>query len=227
MERGGSRHGRRHAVRSCPDRAAPPSGSHIVLRSRHETVLRDLKFQRTTSAGAKTMRPIRLIRILPLVLVAACAAGAGPRTYHVTFRADAQSSRHVLPYPAQAVWAALPRAYGELQLPAGPVTRDRLEFTTPQLRVQDQLYGRKNSDFFDCGVVDGGRRLEDHGEVMLAMITRLEPGGAGTVVMTQVDVYARRRDVAADPVACSSRGVLEEALVAALRKHLQAAPAAR
>ncbi|HEX6369691.1 MAG TPA: hypothetical protein VF006_12295 [Longimicrobium sp.] len=169
------------------------------------------------------------IRILPiLLLLAGCAsAGAGPRTYHVTFRADAPSSRHVLPFPAELVWAALPRAYAELQLPAGPVTRDRLEFTTPQLRVQSQLYGRKNSDFIDCGVADGGRRLEDHGEVMLAMITRLEPGDAGTVVMTQVDAYARRRDVAADPVVCSSRGVLEEAVVAALLKHLPAASAAR
>ncbi|HYR12178.1 MAG TPA: hypothetical protein VEQ60_30610 [Longimicrobium sp.] len=176
------------------------------------------------------MRPIQLIRTFAILLFltgCASAAGAGPRTYHVTFRTDAPSSRHVLPFPVETVWAALPRAYAEMQLPAGPVTRERLEFTTPQLRVQYQLYGRKNSDFFECGVVDGGRRLEDHGEVMLAMITRLQSGGAGTVVMTQVDAYARRRDVAADPVACSSRGVLEEALVAALRKHLQGAPAAR
>ena len=80
----------------------------------------------------------------------------------------------MLPFPAEAVWAALPRAYAELQLPAGPAARDRMEFTTPQLRVQNQLYGRHNSDVMDCGVVDNGRRLEDHGEVMLAMITRLE-----------------------------------------------------
>jgi hypothetical protein len=171
------------------------------------------------------MRPIQLIRTFAmLLLLAACASagGAGSRTYHVTFRADAPSSRQVLPFPVEAVWAALPRAYAEMQLPAGPVARERLEFTTPQLRVQDQLYGRNNNDFFDCG-----RRLEDFGEVRLAMITRLQSDDAGTVVMTQVDAYARRREVAADPIACSSRGVLEEALVVALRKHLQGAPAAR
>jgi hypothetical protein len=174
------------------------------------------------------MRTVRMMRILSISLLAGCASGgAGPRTYHVTFRADAPSSRHVLPFPAQAVWAALPRAYAELQLPAGPAARARLEFTTPQLRVQDQLYGRKNSDFIDCGVVDGGRRLEDHGEVMLAMITRLEPEDASTVVMTQVDAYARRRDVAANPIVCGSRGVLEEAVVAALLKHLSGTSAAR
>lgn len=179
------------------------------------------------------MRLVPFMRALPVLLLAACASGAGgagaagPRTYHVTFRTNAPASRHVLPYPAEAVWAALPRAYGELQLPAGPAARDRLEFTTPQLRVQNQLYGRNNSDFIDCGIVVAGQRLEDVGEVMLAMITRLEPGAGGTVVMTQVDAYARRRDVGTDPVVCSSRGVLEEAVVAALRKHLQPASAAR
>jgi hypothetical protein len=176
------------------------------------------------------MRTIRMMRVPSiLLLVAACApaAGAGPGTYHVTFRADAPSSRHVLPFPAELVWAALPRAYAELQLPAGPAERGRLEFTTPQLRVQGQLYGRNNSDFIDCGVVDGGGRLEDHGEVKLATITRLQGTDAGTVVMTQVDAYARRRDVASDPIVCSSRGVLEEAVVAALLKHLPAVSAAR
>jgi hypothetical protein len=168
-----------------------------------------------------------MIRILPVLLLAACAsAGTGPTTYHVAFRADAPSSRHVLPYPPEVVWAALPRAYQEMQLPGGPTSRGRMEFTTPQLRVQNQLYGRHNSDFMDCGVVDNGRRIEDHGEVMLAMITRLEPAPGGTAVMTQLDAYARRRESSSDPVSCSTRGVLEEAVVAALLKHLPAAPAA-
>jgi hypothetical protein len=182
----------------------------------------------TPSMGDTKMRTIRMmIRILPVLFLAACAsAGTGPRTYHVTYRADAPSSRHVLPYPPEAVWAALPRAYAEMQLPGGPVSRDRMEFTTPQLRVQSQLYGRRNSDFMDCGIVDNGRRLEDHGEVMLAMITRLEAAPGGTAVMTQLDAYARRRDTSSDRVVCSTRGVLEEAVVAALLKHLQAASAA-
>lgn len=172
------------------------------------------------------MRTIAILRLLVVLMLAACAsAGEGGR-YYVRFRADAPTSRHVLPYSVEAVWAALPRAYGEMQLPAGPASRGSLEFTTPQLRVQDQLYGRANSDFIDCGVVDGGRRLEDHGEVMLAMITRLEPGEGGTVVRTQVDAYARRRDVASDPVSCTSKGVLEEAVVAALLRQLQGASAA-
>lgn len=164
-------------------------------------------------------------RIFPLLLLSACAAAqGGPRTYHVRFREGAPASRHVLPYPPDVVWAALPRAYAQLQFPAGPSARDRMEFTTPQLRVQNQLYGRRNSEFFDCGVVDGGRALEDHGEVMLAMVTRLRAEGAGaTVVTTQVDAYARRRDVASDPVTCGSRGVLEEAVVAALLRQLRPA----
>jgi hypothetical protein len=173
------------------------------------------------------MRPSTLLSILVPLALAACAGTPGGARYAVTYRADAPTSRHVVPFPTETVWRTLPLAYADMKLPAGPTTRDRLEFTTPQLRVQDQLYGRRNSDFIDCGVVDGGRALENHGEVYLAMITRLEPAGGGTAVMTQLDAYARRRDVANDPVSCSTRGVLEEALVTALLARLQqgAAPA--
>jgi hypothetical protein len=173
------------------------------------------------------MRKIQVIRILPLLLVAACAsAGAGPQTYHVAFRADGESSRHVVPYPAEAVWAALPLAYADLQLPGGPVSRGGMEFTTPQLRVQNQLYGRRNSEFMDCGIVAAGTALEDHAEVTLAMITRLVPASGGTAVMTQMDASARRRDGASNLVACDTRGVLEQAVVDALLKRLRAPSAA-
>jgi hypothetical protein len=169
------------------------------------------------------MRTSIVLRILaPLILAGCAAAGSTVPAYSVKFRADAPTSRHVLPYPPETVWQALPRAYAQLQMPAGPTTREMMEFTTPQLRVQGQLYGRRNSDFMDCGVVDGGRALEDHGEVMLAMITRLQQADGGTTaVMTQIDAYARRRDVASDPVYCSSKGVLEEAVVTALLNQLR------
>ena len=160
-----------------------------------------------------------------VLLLAGCAqAGQGPGTYYVRFRANAPASRHVLPYPPETVWQALPRAYAQMQMPGGPASRELMEFTTPQLRVRGQLYGRHNSDFIDCGIVDGGgRALEDAGQVLLAMITRLQPVDGGTLVMTQVDSYARRRDVSGDPIYCTSRGVLEEAVVAALRDQLRPA----
>jgi hypothetical protein len=169
------------------------------------------------------MRTIQTIRILPLLLLTGCAS-AEPGTFQVAFRVDGESSRHVVPYPAEAVWAALPLAYADLQLPGGPVSRGGMEFTTPQLRVDNQLYGRRNSEFMECGIVAAGTRLEDHGEVMLAMITRLEPAPGGTLVMTQMDASARRREGASNLVECSTRGVLEQAVVDALLKRLRAAP---
>lgn len=102
-----------------------------------------------------------------------------------------------------------------------------MEFTTPQLRVDNQLYGRCNSEFIDCGIVAAGTRLEDHGEVMLAMITRLEAAPGGTAVLTQVDASARRREGASNLVECRTRGVLEQAVVDALLKRLRAPSAAR
>lgn len=174
------------------------------------------------------MRTIRMIRILPLLLLAACAsAGTGPRPPLVVFRVDGESSRHVVPYPVERVWAALPLAYADLQLPAGYVSRAEMELATPQLRVDNQLYGRRNSEFMDCGIVAAGTRLEDHGEVTLAMITRLEPAPGGTLVMTQMDASARRREGASNMVECSTRGVLEQAVVDALLERLQDSSAVR
>lgn len=171
------------------------------------------------------MRLSILLVILAPLSLAGCASGAGGPSYYVKYRADALTSNDVLPYPPETVWRALPQAYADLRFPAGPASRGLMEFTTPQLKVQGQLYGLRNSEFIECGVVDQGQPLEDHGEVTLAMITRLEPAqGNATAVRTQVDAYARRRDVASDPVSCASRGVLEQAIVSALVRRLGGTP---
>ena len=167
-----------------------------------------------------------LILLIPLALAGCAGSAGGPTTYYVKFRDDALTSNDVLAYSPEAVWRALPLAYADLRFPAGPTSRGLMEFTTPQLKVQGQLYGLRNSEFIECGVVDQGQALEDHGEVMLAMITRLEAAGSGTAVRTQVDAYARRRDVASDPVSCASRGVLEQAVLTALQRRLGATPPA-
>jgi hypothetical protein len=163
----------------------------------------------------------RSATLISAVLLASCA-GAGSRdAYTVSFRASAPSSHDVLPYPPELVWSVLPLAYGDLGLPGGENrTGGGREWMTPQLRVRDQLYGRRNSAFIHCGTYPGGP-LEDGSEVTIAIVTRLEPAAGGTTVRTQVDAYARRRDVAADPVSCASRGVLERAIVESLRARLR------
>ena len=170
------------------------------------------------------MRASILLSILIPLLLAGCGAAGGPARYTVFFRANAPFERHVVPYPPETVRRALPLAYADLELPVGPTGREPMEFSTPQLRVQGQLFGRRNSEFIECGPAGPGGSLEDQGEVLLAMLTRLEAAeGNATAVITQMDVYARRRDVATNPVSCTSRGVLEEVVVAALLRRLRPA----
>lgn len=173
------------------------------------------------------MRVSRFAGLLALVAAGACASGGSGRTpeYWVTFRSDALTTRHVVPYPAEQVLVALPRAYESLGLPGGaPRGGGGMEYMTPQLGVRGQLYGKRNSEFINCGLVHNGSAIEDQGEVKLAMITRLEPVAGGTAVVTQVDSYARRRDTSSDPIYCPSRGVLEAALAETLLLHLRGTP---
>ena len=170
---------------------------------------------------------MRLARFAGLLgLAGACASGGGgPPEYWVKFRSDAHTSRHVVPYPPEEVFRMLPRAYESLGLPGGsPRNAAGMEYMTPQLGVRGQLYGKRNSEFIECGVVHNGAPLEDQGEVLLAMITRLEPVPGGTAVLTQLDSYARRRDTSSDPISCISRGVLEDAIAEILLMHLRGTP---
>jgi hypothetical protein len=173
------------------------------------------------------MKVSRFAGLLGLVMVSACASGGSGRTpeYWVKFRSDAHTSRHVVPFPPEQVVLVLPRAYESLGLPGGaPRGGNGMEFMTPQLGVRGQLYGKRNSEFIDCGMVHNGSAIEDQGEVQLAMITRLEPVAGGTAVITQVDSYARRRDTSSEPIYCPSRGVLEDAVAEILLMHLRGTP---
>jgi hypothetical protein len=158
-------------------------------------------------------------RILLLALVSGCARAD---TYTVNFRADTPTSHDVLPYPREQVWAMLPLAYADLSLPAVEAAGGEWELLTPQLRVANQLYGLRNSEFMDCGHDMGSASRENSAEIKLALITRLEQTGPDrTVVRTQMDAYARRRDTASDFVYCRSLGRLEKALAELLEHRLR------
>jgi hypothetical protein len=165
--------------------------------------------------------------ILLLALLAACVSPEMRDGHQVVFRADAMMVQNVLPYDADVVWSVVPQAYEDLGL---TVVRNRnapgREYMTPQLRVRDRLYGMRNSEFIDCGSQIGGS-LEEIGEVTLALITRVDPVSGGTAVRTQMNAYARRRDVSAQPVWCPSRGVLEQAVAESIQARLAAGGAPR
>jgi hypothetical protein len=143
------------------------------------------------------------------------AAAQEGRTTIVAFRTDLPQSEHEFAAPPEYVVQAVQAVYAQIGLPLLQDSQNRQDLFTPYLRINRQLFGRNNSDFFACQETDiVGGSLADRGMVVFAILTRVRPGRNGvTVMQTQVDARATRRDVASGPVECTTTGVLEKALI--------------
>ncbi|HEU4558807.1 MAG TPA: hypothetical protein VFS20_13195 [Longimicrobium sp.] len=143
------------------------------------------------------------------------AAAQGGRTTIVAFRSDVPQAEHEFTHPPEQVVLAVKAVYEQIGLPLMQSSENQQDLFTPYLRVQRQLYGRNNSEFFACQEADlVGGNLADRGSVVFAILTRVRPaGGGGAVLQTQVDARATRRDVASNAVECATTGVLEKALI--------------
>ncbi len=153
------------------------------------------------------------VALLPLFAATAAAQGGG--TTIVAFRSDIPQWEHEFAYPPEQVVQAVKAVYEQISMPLLQSSENEQDLFTPYLRVQRQLYGRNNSEFFACQEADiTGGSLADRGSVVFAILTRVRPKrGGGTVLQTQVDARATRRDVASNAVECATTGVLEKALI--------------
>jgi hypothetical protein len=163
--------------------------------------------------------PIRVLvgafALALLPLLAAPVAAQGGRTTIVAFRSDVPQAEQPFAYPPEQVVLAVKTVYEQIGLPLLQSSENQEELFTPYLRVQRQLYGRNNSEFFGCqeGDLTGGS-LADRGSVVFAILTRVRPArGGGSVLQTQVDARVTRRDVSSNTVECTTTGVLEKALI--------------
>ncbi|HET7233932.1 MAG TPA: hypothetical protein VFJ16_28230 [Longimicrobium sp.] len=145
---------------------------------------------------------------------ASSASAQRGQTTIVAFRSDLpQSERAINATPEQVVQAAK-MVYAQVGLPLLQSSDNARDVFTPYLRVQRHLFGRNNSDFFACQVTDlAGGNMADRGTLTFAILMRVRPAGASSVLMTQVDARVTRRDVSANSVECSSTGALEKALI--------------
>ncbi|HEX8831330.1 MAG TPA: hypothetical protein VF705_09205 [Longimicrobium sp.] len=167
------------------------------------------------------MRPIVYRTVIRALLIAAAfalpfarpAAAQRGHTTIVAFRNDLpQSERPISATPEQVV-EAVKVVYAQVGLPLLQSSGNAHDLFTPYLRVQRQLFGRANSEFFGCQEADIGASIADRGSITFAILMRVRPAGAGSVLQMQVDARAARRDVSANSVECTSTGVLEKGLL--------------
>ncbi|HYH80375.1 MAG TPA: hypothetical protein VEX86_11280 [Longimicrobium sp.] len=155
------------------------------------------------------------------------AAQERERTLIVGFRGDVPRGEHPLGAPPERVAEALRQVYAEVGLPLVAATGRPNDYFTPYLQVRGRLFGRPNTEFFACQEDSFGGNLAVTGLVTFAILVQLRPENDGTTVMlTQMDARANRRNVTASPVECGTTGKLEAALVELVEQRLRApAPA--
>ncbi|HET7233820.1 MAG TPA: hypothetical protein VFJ16_27665, partial [Longimicrobium sp.] len=173
-----------------------------------------------------------LILLAALSLAAAPAAAQDRTTFaahgsYMTFRAESQFARVVVPYTVDQVWAALPDAYKLLGFTGEPASNDpaKRDLVTGYMQIRGQLYpGEPNSLYFDCGNNARTGPLADQGEITFAVYSRLEPAAeqGRTAVLSQVSARVKRRDSSQFPVDCISTGRLERTLAQFLAQRLAA-----
>jgi hypothetical protein len=183
----------------------------------------------TYSRHARSVRPLirpRWLAVLAVVLVPVlshpAAAQQRDRGSIAIFRNDAPETRTRVAYPAAAVWKALTEVYAEMGFALATTANIRgQEFLTPFMDIRGQLFGRRNSEFFTCQQFDMLGDLTNTGQLSFALRTRLEATDDGaTVLHTQVDARARRRNTNTSAVDCTTTGKLEQALAQAVEQRL-------
>lgn len=165
--------------------------------------------------------------LVPMLVLANPAAAQRHDRSSSIFRDDVPETRTRIARPAADVWKALTEVYAELGFPLSTTANPRAqEFLTPFMDVRGQLFNLRNSEFFACQQFDTLGDLTNTGQISFALRTRLEPADdSATIVSTQVDARARRRNTTATSVECASTGKLEQALAQAVAQRLsQPAP---
>ncbi len=174
------------------------------------------------------------IKLLPLLLLGACASASSSvvtaRT-PATLRVDSQGgTKEVnvgaaapialadnLVLGADSAWRRLPQAFAALGL-EGPVPiQAERTLTFGPTKVTRRLGGQRLSTYLNCGQALSAPNADTH-SVMLTVSSRVVPNGPATRLETLVQANATPLVSGGATVACNSLGVLENRLVAEMRK---------
>lgn len=177
---------------------------------------------------------MRCRAVVPLLL-AACSsattpgpAPSGPNSViatghhgaHISMAATGGTSVHAVRAPVDAVWAALPSVYEELQIPVGTLEQDARRVGNREFNVSRRLGGEALARYVDCGLGAGATPLANTSRLTLSIVTTLYPTGDSTQVRTEITGSGRPFDATGgDRVRCTTTGQLEARIVSMLQSR--------
>jgi hypothetical protein len=177
---------------------------------------------------------MRLLDVLPLLLLGACASSAGraaaPQTVHVIGGSGSSMQLTITPtdgpstsrleFPMDRVWGALPVVYQTLEIPIEQVDQTTHVIGNPSLKLRRRLGNVLLSRYLNCGSTQGGPNTDTY-EVHLSVLTQAATrGDDGATVTTLVEAAARPVSLSGEYIRCTSKGVLEARISELLRTQL-------
>jgi len=117
----------------------------------------------------------------------------------------------IVPLPPREAWSAMPEVFETLGIEASTADARSMAMGNERF-VARRIDGRPLSDFIDCGTYFGRPRADQY-EVTMQVLVQLSPASGGPRVRTALDAYARPREVAGNPIHCTSEGTLERRIL--------------
>ncbi len=147
-------------------------------------------------------------------------AGGGSGALSLSTTGGANATGGTVSYALADVWRVLPAVYDSFGIPRTHADAASYVLGNAGIKIRRQLGGVRLSRFIDCGNAQGGSSADEY-EVSFAINTQLGTVDAHqTSVATVIEASARPIMFAGEQVRCSSTGVLEQRLVAAIGAEL-------
>jgi hypothetical protein len=117
------------------------------------------------------------------------------------------------------VWGVLPAVFDSLGIPIGTLDPQRHLIGNTGFNAYQRLGKTSLSKLIDCGRTQGFPSADSY-DVYLQITTQVTPKDAGSAVSTLVEAAGRPMVVKGDYIKCSSLGVIESSILAAVRARL-------
>lgn len=175
---------------------------------------------------------------LLLLLTAACAStgGAGPpptRTSETRLESGSGTlytvesihrgnlERVILDAPRDRAFEAMASAYHALGLEITGADQANGALLVGNQRARGRLAGQGLGSFFDCGTGPAGPVTTTY-TLQVTIRGQVTPAEGGTLLETRVEANARDAGTSNPPVACASKGTLEQRIADEVRQRLGA-----
>ena len=175
---------------------------------------------------------MRTTLLLALTLSAACASGGGvggqaDQSIHVATGASGVlrvrgegAKTAAVALPLERVWRVLPSVYDSLGIGLTDLDPATHILGNSGMKVHTSLGGVGLTKYLDCGSAQGYQSAETY-DIQMSIKTGVETtADGGSIVATMIEAAGRPLAFAGEYVRCTSKGELENAIVARVKQQL-------